>query len=247
MSLNKAAELIRNSRSTVVLTGAGISTPSGIPDFRSSNNGLWTKFNPMEVASINSFQLHPERFFDWIRPLANQILKAEPNSAHLALSRLEGSGHIKAIITQNIDGLHQRAGSRVVHEIHGGLSSLTCVSCYHQHEASLFVESFVENGEIPLCPDCGGILKPDVVLFGEELPAATWQASQEAVRNCDVLLAVGSSLEVMPVAGLPMEALNCGARLVIINKSPTYMDERAEVILNDDVAVVLPKIADEIL
>ena len=247
MTIQKAADLIGNSRNTVVLSGAGISTPSGIPDFRSSENGLWTKFDPMEVASLNTFRTRPEKFFEWIRPLLIQILEAQPNSAHIALSQLEQSGHISAVITQNIDGLHQKAGSKVVHEIHGGLNTLTCVSCYHQHDASLFTDKFVIKGDIPMCPDCGSILKPDAILFGEQLPVKTWEASHAAVRACDVIVVVGSSLEVMPVAGLPMEAVNNGAHLIIINQSATYIDERAEVILNDDVAVSLPKIADEIL
>lgn len=247
MSIEQAADLIRHSRNTVVLTGAGISTPSGIPDFRSNNNGLWNKIDPMEVASLSAFRLQPEKFFNWIRPLVKDILDAEPNAAHLALSRLEKKGFIHSIITQNIDGLHQGAGSATVYEIHGALDTLTCVSCYRNYQTSLFIEPFIEKGEIPTCSDCGNTLKPDAILFGEQLPVKTWQACEKAARTCDVMIVAGSSLEVMPVAGLPMDAISSGAKIIIINQSPTYVDIRAEVVLHDDVANILPKIADEIL
>jgi NAD-dependent deacetylase len=247
MSIEQAADLIRNSRNTVVLTGAGISTPSGIPDFRSNNNGLWNKIDPMEVASLSAFRLQPEKFFNWIRPLVKDILDAEPNAAHLALSRLEKKGFIHSIITQNIDGLHQGAGSTTVYEIHGALDTLTCVSCYRNYQTSLYIEPFIEKGKIPTCSDCGNTLKPDAILFGEQLPVKTWQACVKAARTCDVMIVAGSSLEVMPVAGLPMEAIRSGAKIIIINQSPTYVDIRAEVVLHDDVANILPKIADEIL
>lgn len=247
MSIEHAYDLIRKSENTVVLTGAGISTPSGIPDFRSNSDGLWNNIDPMEVASLSAFRVHPEKFFKWIRPLVNDILDAEPNAAHYALARMEKAGYIHSIITQNIDGLHQRAGSKTIHEIHGTLDTLTCVSCYRHYETSLFTEPFIEIGEIPTCPDCGNTLKPDVILFGEQLPVEVWKSSETAVRNCEVMIVVGSSLEVMPVAGLPMEAINAGAKLIIVNQSPTYVDERAELVLHDDVAKILPRIADELI
>lgn len=247
MSIEHAYDLIRNSGNTVVLTGAGISTPSGIPDFRSNNDGLWNNIDPMEVASLSAFRLQPEKFFQWIRPLVKDILDAEPNTAHYALARMEKAGYIHSIITQNIDGLHQRAGSKTIHEIHGALDTLTCVSCYRHYETSLFTEPFIEIGEIPTCPDCGNTLKPDAILFGEQLPVEVWIASEKAARNCEVMIIAGSSLEVMPVAGLPMEAIKAGAKLIIVNQSPTYVDERAEVVLHDDVARILPRIADELI
>ncbi|MDH5508304.1 MAG: NAD-dependent deacylase [Anaerolineae bacterium] len=247
MSIALAAELIKNSQHTVVLTGAGISTPSGIPDFRSNKDGLWNRVNPMEVASLTAFRLHPEKFFAWIQPLLITILQAEPNAAHFALARLEQAGMVHATITQNIDGLHQKAGSNIVYEIHGALDTLTCGACYLQHQADDFVQSFIHNGSIPLCTSCGNILKPNVILFEEQLPIRVWQQSEKAIRECDLLLVAGSSLEVIPVAGLPMGAINAGAKLIIINQSPTYIDERADVLLDKDVAEVIPLIADEIL
>lgn len=247
MSVVKAADLVRNSRSTIVLTGAGISTPSGIPDFRSNSNGLWNEHDPMEVASLNAFRINPEKFFSWIRPLLKDMLNAEPNSAHLALAALEDAGFVQTIVTQNIDGLHQSAGSKIVYEIHGSLESLTCVSCYHQYPSSQFEESFMIRGEIPICPDCENTLKPNAILFGEQLPKKTWLSCKKAVQKCEVMIVAGSSLEVMPVAGLPMEAINSGAKIIILNHSPTYLDVRAEVVIHDDIALTLPMIADELI
>jgi NAD-dependent deacetylase len=242
-----AADILRESTRATVLTGAGISTPSGIPDFRSPESGLWERYDPFEVASLSSFRYHPEKFYNWIRPLARQILAAEPNEAHTALARLEEAGRIETVITQNIDGLHQRAGSRRVLEVHGSLDTLTCVSCYHSFPAQPFSRAFLEDGQIPRCPDCNHVLKPDVVLFGEQLPFRTWLNAQEACRTCDLLIIAGSSLEVLPVAGLPMRSLENGARLILINQSQTYLDVRADVILHQDVVDIIPMIADEVL
>jgi NAD-dependent deacetylase len=247
MSIERAAELVQRANSAVVLTGAGISTPSGIPDFRSVDNGIWEKANPLEVASLTAFRLHPERFFAWIRPLLKECLAAAPNAAHIALSALEKAGYVKSIITQNIDGLHQKAGSQFVYEIHGSLDTLTCVHCYRVDDAAAYIGPFITSGTIPRCPDCSHILKPDVILFEEQLPINIWQAAKKAIQNCDVLIVAGSSLEVMPVAGLPYDALSNGAKIIIVNNSPTYIDERAAFIFSNDVAEVLPAIAEAVL
>lgn len=201
----------------------------------------------MEVASLSAFRLRPEKFFDWIQPLVKDIVDAVPNPAHTAIARLEAAGYVKSVITQNIDGLHQRSGSKVVHEIHGSLRTLTCVGCFKQHQAIVFIQPFIEKGELPRCTECGSILKPDAILFEEQLPIKVWQASRKAARSCSVMLVAGSSLEVIPVAGLPMEALGTGSKLIIVNHTSTYIDGRADVVINEDVADVLPKIADEIL
>lgn len=244
MSIARAAELLRQARRAVAFTGAGFSTPSGIPDFRSDEDGLWNRFDPMEVASLSAFRTHPERFFAWIHPLAQTILGAQPNPAHYAFASLEQAGHLRTVITQNIDGLHQRAGSNDVVEVHGSLHGLTCVDCFQQQPATAFVAAFVANQQIPRCPDCGGILKPNAILFQEQLPHAAWQAAQSAAAGADVMIVAGSSLEVMPVAGLPMRALEAGAHLIVINHSPTYIDSRADVLLEMDVAEALPQIMD---
>jgi len=242
-----AAELIRQSRCTVVLTGAGISTPSGIPDFRSEGTGLWAKTDPMDVASLNTFRCQPERFFDWMRPLVEMIVRAEPNPAHRSLAQLEAGGYVKTVITPHIDTLHQKAGSRNVLETHGTVGSMSCTACFSRQPAEDYLEPFLTQGRMPRCKDCGGILKPDVILFGEQLPQETWSQALRASRSCDLMLVAGSSLEVLPVAGLPMQALDHGAHLVIVNQSPTYLGVRADVVILDDVALILPAIAAEAL
>jgi NAD-dependent deacetylase len=246
-AIEDAAELVRKAKRAVVLTGAGISTPSGIPDFRSEGTGLWSRDEPLEVASLNTFRTAPERFFLWFRPLAGQIFYANANPAHATLAQLEHAGHIKTIITQNIDGLHQKAGSACVVETHGTMRTLTCTSCYQKYEAKVYLKTFIEEGRIPLCARCNGILKPDVILFGEQLPHAAWVQAQRAVRQCDLMLVAGSSLEVLPVAGLPIQALDRGAHLIVVNNTPTYINVRADVVILKDVASILPEIAKRVL
>ncbi len=241
-----AAELFSNAKRAVLLTGAGMSTPSGIPDFRSEGTGLWSRDEPLEVASLSTFRTNPEKFYAWFRPLANQIFEAKPNYAHLALAQLETSGHIHSIATQNIDLLHQKAGSKNVIELHGSLATLSCTQCFQQVESSPYLKPFVEQGEIPHCPNCGAVLKPDVILFGEQLPQKAWFNAQRASRACDLMVVAGSSLEVLPVAGLPMQALDRGAHLVIINNSPTYLDVRADSVIQGNVADIIPAIAEQV-
>ncbi len=242
-----AAELFRQARHPLALTGAGISTPSGIPDFRSEGTGLWSKNEAMEVASLSTFRYNPTQFYEWFRPLANQIINASPNPAHIALAQLEERDYLNAIITQNIDVLHQKAGSKNVIEMHGTLRTLSCTQCFHQHESSLFLKSFTEEGTIPHCTDCGAILKPDVILFGEQLPQKAWLKAQKAARNCDLMLIVGSSLEVLPVAGLPMQTLDRGGHLIIVNQNATYLNVRADIVFTQDAATLLPALAEEVL
>ena len=242
-ALEDAAGLFRKARRVVVLTGAGISTPSGIPDFRSEGTGLWSRDEPMEFASLSTFRTHPEKFFNWFRPLAGRIFNAQPNSAHLALAEMEKAGMAQTIVTQNIDALHQKAGSKQVIETHGTMQTLSCTCCYGKYDAHDFLEAYIEHGTIPLCRNCNGILKPDVILFGEQLPQSAWIEAQRAVRNCDLMVVAGSSLEVLPVAGLPMQAVDRGAHLIVINNTSTYINVRADVVIMDDVAKILPDIA----
>jgi NAD-dependent protein deacetylase/lipoamidase len=246
-AIEDAAELLRKAKRAVVLTGAGISTPSGIPDFRSEGTGLWSRDEPLEVASLTTFRVAPERFFQWFRPLAGQIFYANANPAHVALAQLEEAGYVKTIITQNIDALHQKAGSKCVVETHGTMKTLTCTSCYQKFEAELYLKSFIDEAKIPTCPSCNGILKPDVILFGEQLPQSAWVTATRAARLCDLMLVAGSSLEVLPVAGLPMQALDRGAHLIVVNNTPTYVNVRADVVIMDDVASTLPEIAKRVL
>ncbi len=242
-----AADIIRQSKEAIVLTGAGISTPSGIPDFRSTDSGLWEQYDPFEVASLSAFRYQPERFFKWMRPLAINMFDAIPNDAHTGLAKLEQSGYLKTIITQNIDSLHQRAGSKNVIEIHGSLKTLTCVSCFDQYNSDDFIDTYLNDGTIPHCPACNNVLKPDVVLMGEQLPITAWQKAQDASKKCDLMIVAGSSLEVIPVATLPMRVVDNGAHLIIINRSETYINVRADVVFLEDVAEIIPLIANEVL
>ena len=243
----RAADLIRSAKNMIALTGAGISTPSGIPDFRSPGSGLWERYDPMEVASILAFRYNPESFYDWMRPMAKLILEAQPNPAHIALAQLEQTGFLQGLITQNIDDLHRRAGTEQLVEIHGHLRQATCISCFRSYTTEAMLVDFAETGHIPRCEECGGILKPCAVLFGEQLPMDAVRQAQHWIKNCDLLLAVGSSLEVVPVAYFPVDALNAGAKLIIFNNLPTYVDERADVIFRNDVAETLPRLVAEVL
>ncbi len=242
-----SAELFRKAKRAIVLTGAGISTPSGIPDFRSEGSGLWSRDEPLEVASLLTFRTHPEKFYAWFRPLVNQIFEAIPNAAHRALAELEKAGYVHSILTQNIDMLHQKAGTMHVVELHGTLRTLSCTRCFQTVESVPYLKPFMEQGIVPLCPHCGGLLKPDVILFGEQLPHKAWLDAQRVSRACDLMLVAGSSLEVMPVAGLPMQALEHGAHLVIINNSPTYLNIRADTAIQENVSDIIPAIVEQVL
>jgi NAD-dependent deacetylase len=241
--IGRAAQIVRGARSVVALTGAGISVPSGIPDFR-SDEGLWRRDDPMEVASLRAFHADPRRFYDWFRPLLDRLLAAQPNPAHTALAILEQAGLLKAVITQNIDGLHQRAGSREVYELHGHLRSATCLGCERQVPATPLLAP-IRRGETPRC-ECGGPFKPDVVLFDEMLPRGLFWLAQRALETCDAIIIAGTALEVAPVCEMPQVALRRGARLIIVNQSETHLDKRADVVLREDVAVALPAIVENV-
>jgi NAD-dependent deacetylase len=241
-----AAGLLRSARHAIAFTGAGISTPSGVPDFRSSGSGLWNHSDPMKVASLTSFRRTPQVFYDWLRPLAATITQAQPNPAHYALAELEQAGLIKAVITQNIDGLHQRAGSHTVLEVHGSMTTLTCPACREVFQGQEYYPALAQ-GSLPRCPHCRSILKPDFTLFEEALPLTTWQSAERHSQQADLVLVAGSSLSVMPAAGLPLVALDHGAAIIINNFSATYLDEEARVLLPLDVAQALPRIAKLVL
>lgn len=245
--INLATKLIRDSRYAVVLTGAGISTDSGIPDFRSANSGLWSRYDPFEFASLSAFRYNPDRFFTWMRPLVRDIQAASPNPAHRALALLQKAGFIQTIITQNIDGLHHRAYSGNILEVHGTLRTLSCTGCFQKFGSEGYIQIYLEEGEIPRCPNCKNILKPDVVLFEEQLPMRTWVEAQKACAKCDLMIVGGSSLEVMPVAGLPMQAIENGADLIVINNTPTYIDPRAKVLIRHNITEVLPAILEDLI
>jgi len=246
-TIHHASELIKQSHHAVVLTGAGISTPSGIPDFRSPGIGLWTRYLPMEDASLSAFRYNPDLFYKWLHPLAIHMLSAQPNPAHFALTKMQEYGYISTIITQNIDGLHTRAGAKNVLEVHGTLNTLTCIKCFRQVFSDVIILEYINHCTTPHCPICGGILKPDVILYEEQLPVKTWIKAEEACRKCDLIIVAGTSLEVMPSAKLPIFALDNGASLIIVNNTDTYVDVRADIIIRADVAEIFPQISDEVL
>lgn len=221
------AELVRSRPPCVVLTGAGISTESGIPDFRSPS-GIWAQYDPMEYATISAFRRDPVKVWEFYALRFELLTRAEPNAGHAALVELEQRRIVRAVVTQNIDGLHQRAGSRDVIEVHGSIRTASCLQCGEQMPLADVVAALGEH-PAPPCLRCGSIVKPDVVMFGELLPAAAIDRAFELARKAGVLLVVGSSLEVYPAAGLPEETLAGGGELAIVNKAPTPYDRRAAV------------------
>ena len=230
----RLAELIRTARSTVALTGAGISVPSGIPDFRSPGTGLWENVDPMKVAHIDAFHRDTAGFWEYYRPRFELLSEKRPNRAHEALAELERRGLLAAVVTQNIDRLHAAAGSERVIEVHGSISTSSCTTCGARYELERVAELFDEDG-IATCGGCMGKVKPDVVLFGEHLPVEAMTAAQELCAGADLLLCVGSSLEVYPVAGLPELTLANGGAVAVVTKGATPYDDRAEVRLDGDV------------
>jgi NAD-dependent deacetylase len=228
------AALIAASECTVALTGAGISVPSGIPDFRTPGKGLWEKVDPMMVATIDAFHRDTKRFWDFYRPRFHMLDGKRPNPAHEALAELERRGLLEAVITQNIDRLHRRAGSDRVIEVHGSIDTSSCTSCGATYPLDRVGELFDDEG-IATCASCMGKVKPDVVLFGELLPEAAMAEAQELCSRAELLLCVGSSLEVYPVAGLPELTLSAGGRLGIVTKGSTPYDSAATVRMDGDV------------
>lgn len=239
-AIERARTALNTASRIVALTGAGISTPSGIPDFRSPMSGMWNTEDPAVVASLGRFKRDPQPFYRWIAPHITTILEAEPNPAHRALAELERRGKLQAIVTQNIDGLHQKAGSRTVYELHGHLRTATCIQCGQSWPTSEHLAT-AQQGLVPHCT-CGGAIKPDLVLFDEQLPIDVWQHAEAAIRQCDLLIVAGTGLEVYPVADLPELALHHGAQLIVVNYTPTWADRQALAVIREDVAVALPQI-----
>jgi NAD-dependent deacetylase len=231
----RLARLIKESSCTVALTGAGISVPSGIPDFRTPGKGLWEKVDPMEVAHIDSFRRDPARFWSFYRPRLHSLGGIEPNPAHEALAELERRGLLEAVVTQNIDMLHFKAGSERVIEVHGSIRSLSCQSCDRSFPIEESGALFNAEG-VARCSGCEGLVKPDVVLFGELLPAEAMAEAEALAARAELMLCVGSSLEVYPVAGLPAVTLGRGGKLAIVTQGPTSYDGDAELRLVGDVA-----------
>jgi NAD-dependent deacetylase len=229
------AGLIAASDRVVALTGAGVSVPSGIPDFRTPGKGLWAKVDPMAVATIDAFHSDTKRFWDFYRPRFHDLADKEPNPGHTVLAELERRGRLDAVITQNIDRLHRKAGSEDVIEVHGSIATASCTSCGESYPLEE-VESLFDADGVATCRGCAGKVKPDVVLFGELLPADAMARAEQLCSSADLLLCIGSSLEVHPVAGLPGLTLAQGGRIAIITRSSTPYDSDAAVRLDGDVA-----------
>ena len=238
------SDLIRDNQPCVALTGAGVSTESGIPDFRSAD-GIWAQYDPMEYASIEAFRRDPVKVWEFYGKRLGALLDAKPNTAHESLAELEDRGLLSAVITQNIDRLHALAGSSDVVEVHGSIATSVCLRC--GTTATLEdVLALLEDAPAPACPSCGAILKPNVVMFGELLPATAIDRAFELARMARLLLVVGSTLEVYPVAGLPLETIGAGGAVAIVNRGPTALDEVATLRIEGSAGEILGRALDEL-
>ena len=227
-------ELLEETQGAVAFTGAGISTESGIPDYRSPGTGLWEKMD-QSVVSLSGFLRNPENYYSYAMESYPVRAAAEPNAAHYALARLEKKGWLKGVITQNVDGLHTKAGSENVFELHGSLRRVVCPQCREYYPMEDAMSSVAEGENPPLCSQCGGILKPDAVFFGEALPEEPWEKSVDLVSSSEALIVMGSSLLVAPASGLPRLALSRGAALVIINLMETPFDDEADIVIREKI------------
>jgi NAD-dependent deacetylase len=234
--VSRLAALARDARSVVALTGAGISVPSGIPDFRSPGTGLWETVDPMQVAHIDAFRSDPVRFWRFYGQRFATLDDKLPNAAHRALAEMERRGMLDAVITQNIDMLHAKAGTRELIEVHGSIASCCCPACGGSIPSEEARARLLRDPDgVPRCEDCVGPLKPNVVLFGELLPEQALERARDLCEQAELLLCIGSSLEVHPVAGLPLLTLQCGGAVAIITQGSTPLDEIASVRLRGDV------------
>jgi NAD-dependent deacetylase len=235
----RLAELLRDADRAVVLTGAGVSVPSGIPDFRSPRTGLWENVDPMEVAHIDAWRRDPDRFWRFYGDRFASLTDKQPNGAHLALAELERRGLIRGVITQNIDRLHRAAGTERLIEVHGSIEWSVCMQCGGKVALDRVVEQLRADDGAPECACCFTPLKPDVVLFGELLPERALSEAQALALDSDLMVCVGSSLEVYPVAGLPAITRGAGGRLALVTQGATPYDDEAEVKLGGDVVAEL--------
>jgi NAD-dependent deacetylase len=231
----RLAEMFREAHSALVLTGAGVSVPSGIPDFRSPGKGIWEKVNPMEVAHIDAFRRQPDRFWQFYGERFASLVDVEPNPAHFAIAELERRGLIRGVVTQNVDRLHRRAGSQNVIEVHGSIEWSVCPECGGRVSLDRVLELLAAHPGAPECTACIAPLKPDVVLFGEMLPEDAISDAYALAAEADLIVCVGSSLEVFPVASLPGVTRDGGGRIALVTQGPTPYDRDAAVKLDGDV------------
>lgn len=244
--IQQAANLLFNSKEAIALTGAGISTESGIPDFR-SEGGIWEKYKVEIYGNIQAFLKNPAKFWEMAQKIAPTLFKAKPNLGHYALAELEKMDIIKAVITQNVDELHQKAGSVIVYEVHGNINRFSCLGCKASYTKDQIYRKLKREKKIaPRCDYCAAPLKPSVVMFGEDLPRFEKYQSLALAQKADVMLIAGSSLLVTPVCDLPLYTLREKGKLIIVNDQPTDLDERADVVINHKIGRVLPLIVEEV-
>jgi NAD-dependent deacetylase len=245
-NITKVAKILLDSKNNIVLTGAGVSTESGIPDFR-GEGGIWEKYKPEIYGDIQSFLKDPSKFWKMAEEIAPTLFNAVPNPGHFALAELEKMKLIKAIITQNIDELHQKAGAVIVYEVHGSIDRFTCLGCRASYSKDkVFNILKKKKGSPPQCDYCTAPLRPSVVLFGENPPNFENYMSIDLAKKTEVMLIAGSSLTVAPVCDLPVYTLKGGGRLVIVNDQPTHLDDKAEIVINNKTGIILPLIVEEI-
>ena len=236
------AQLIIDLNNIVALTGAGMSTESGIVDFRSPGTGLWEKVDPYEFASINTYMANTSKNLEFMLEIGRTIFRARPNRGHKALTKLQKIGKLRGVLTQNIDRLHHKAHTKNIVEFHGNAYEAKCMSCGQIYEITTMVNQVIKGQSTPSCEKCSGLLKPNTIFFGEPLESETLQAADEMISKCNLLLILGSSLVVYPVAFYPQKILSKGAKLAIINIQETDMDSAAEVVIHEKIGDVLPKV-----
>ena len=239
--IKKLAKLILDSKNIVALTGAGMSTESGIADFRSPGTGLWEKVDPYEYASIDSYIAHPTENLEFMLETGKAIFSARPNKGHKALTKLQKLGKLKGVLTQNIDRLHHKAKTKNIIEFHGNVMEAKCLQCGEVFPITNMVNQVLQ-GRSPSCNVCKGMLKPNAIFFGEPLESQVLQAADEIIAGCNLLIVLGSSLVVYPVAFYPQKALSLGAKIAIINIQETDMDSLAEVVIHEKIGDIFPKI-----
>jgi NAD-dependent deacetylase len=239
-----SAELLQRlatARRVTVLTGAGVSAESGVPTFRDAQTGLWAKYSPEELATPRAFRRNPRLVWEWYEWRRKLVASAKPNPAHIALAEMEKRFDDFQLITQNVDGLHQRAGSRAVIELHGNITRTKC------SDEGTIISHWHDTGDIPpKCPHCGGLLRPDVVWFEEALPEPEMRLAMQSSTSCDVLLSIGTSTVVYPAASLPFEALRSGATVVEINPQPTPLTSQAHYVLQGAAGEIVPKLLEQL-
>ena len=234
--IEAAARLIETSERIIAFTGAGISTEAGLPDFRNPGTGLWSttgKITHLIVSRSLGFKLFPGVFYRWGLPLLSTLMAAEPTRAHRFLAGLEEEGKLTAVITQNIDGLHQAAGSRTVYELYGHIRSGSCLKCGREYSLDYLAACLNRRHLPPRCEECNGVIKPRVVLFGDRLPMDKIDLAFDHAASADLCIVMGSSLTLPPAAHIPAAAAAHGARLIIINRTPTHLDDRADIVIRE--------------